>query len=155
MAGTIDARLAELDITLPEATKPVANYVPYVRTGSLLFISGQGPFKNGEVAYKGKLGRDWTAEQGYEAARLTGTHILAQARAALDGDLDRVVRIVKLVGFVSSVPEFTDQPKVINGCSDLMVEIFGDKGRHARSAVATPVLPMDFAVEIEAIIEVA
>jgi enamine deaminase RidA (YjgF/YER057c/UK114 family) len=154
MAGTIDARLQELDIALPEAMTPVANYVPYVRSGNLIFVSGQGPFVDGKVAYAGKLGRDHDVEAGYQAARLTGTHLIAQVKAALNGDLDRVKRVVKLTGFVSSVPEFTNQPKVINGCSDLMVEVFGEAGKHSRSAVATPALPMDFAVEIEAIFEV-
>ncbi len=152
MASAIEARLAALSITLPEAPMPAANYVPFVRTGNHLFVSGQiaaGP----DGLIKGKLGADLTVEEGAAAARCCGLALMAQARAAL-GDLDRVKRVVKLVGFVNSTADFTDQPKVVNGCSDLMVEVFGEAGRHARSAVSAASLPMGVAVEIEAIFEV-
>ena len=152
--GQIDKRLAELGITLPEAAKPIANYVPWVRTGNLVFISGQGPIEGGKVLYPGALGKDVSLEDGVKSARLCAINVLAQLKDALGGDLDRVVRVVKLLGFVNSTAEFKDHPKVINGASDLMVEVFGDKGRHARSAVASPSLPMGISTEVEAIIEV-
>ena len=150
---SIDARLTELNITLPDAPAPAANYVPYVQTGNLLFVSGQissGP----DGLIKGRLGADMDVTQGAAAARACGLALLAQANAAL-GSLDRVARVVKLTGFVASTPDFTDQPEVVNGCSDLMVEIFGDKGRHARAAVSAAALPRGVAVEIEAIFEIA
>lgn len=153
MAGTIDARLAELGISLPDAPAPAANYVPYVQTGALVFVSGQisqGP----DGLIKGRLGDGMDVAAGAAAARRCGLSLIAQVKAALGGDLDRVVRVVKLTGFVSSTPEFSDQPKVINGCSDLMVEVFGDRGRHARAAVSAAALPLGVAVEIEAIFEV-
>jgi enamine deaminase RidA (YjgF/YER057c/UK114 family) len=154
MAGRIESRLEEMGVTLPAAPAPAANYVPFVRTGNLLFVSGQisqGP--GGLIT--GKLGADMDVAHGAAAARACGLSLIAQARAALDGDLDRVVRVVKLTGFVNSAPDFTDQPKVINGCSDLLVEVFGDAGRHSRSAVSAASLPLGVAVEIEAIFEVA
>jgi enamine deaminase RidA (YjgF/YER057c/UK114 family) len=154
MAGKIDARIAELKIELPQASTPAANYVPYVRTGHLLFMAGQIPWWNGERRFIGKLGREFTVEQGQEAARTCGLNLLAQVKAALDGDLDRVVRCVRIGGFVNSVSEFTQQPLVVNGASDLMVAVFGDAGRHARTAVGVNVLPMDVAVEVEATFEV-
>ena len=144
---TIETRLAELGITLPAAPAPAANYVPYVISGNLLYVSGQ------ISPVKGRLGADMAVPAGAEAARGCGLALLAQARAAL-GSLDRVRRVVRLGGFVSSTPDFTDQPEVINGCSDLMVEVFGDKGRHARSAVGVYKLPLGFAVEIDAIVEI-
>jgi len=153
MAGTIDARLRELGITLPDAPAPVANYVPAVRTGNLLFISGQVAMVIGKPE-AGRLGENMEVEAGAVAARASGLSIIAQLAKALDGVLDRVVRIVKLVGFVNCTPECVDQPRVINGASDLMVEVFGDKGRHARSAVASPSLPLGVPVEVEAIVEV-
>ena len=152
--GEIDRRLAELGITLPQAAKPVANYVPWVRTGNLVFISGQGPIADGAVAYPGCLGATVTLEDGIKSARLCALNVLAQLKDACGGDLDRVKRVVKLLGFVNSTADFKDHPKVINGASDLMVEVFGDKGRHARSAVASPSLPMGISTEVEAIIEV-
>ncbi|MCB2114851.1 MAG: RidA family protein [Rhodobacteraceae bacterium] len=154
MAGKIDARLAELGITLPDAPAPAANYVPFVRSGDLLFVSGQIS-QSSEGLIKGRLGDTMDVVEGAEAARRCGLSLIAQARAALDGDLGRVTRVVKLTGFVNSTPDFTDQPKVINGCSDLMVAVFGDAGRHARAAVSAPALPLGVAVEIEAIFEVA
>lgn len=148
-----DARLSALNITLPEALAPLANYVPYVQVGNLLFVSGQisaGP----DGLIKGRLGDDMDAAAGAAAARRCGLALLAQARAAL-GTLDRVTRVVKLGGFVNSTDAFTDQPEVLNGCSELMVEVFGDAGRHARAAVSSNALPRGVAVEIEAIFEVA
>lgn len=152
--GQIDNRLAELGISLPVPAKPVANYVPWVRTGNLVFISGQVPLENGKVAYAGQLGDTVSLEDGAKAARLCAINVIAQLKDACGGDLDRVKRIVKLVGFVNATTSFADHPKVINGASDLMVEVFGDKGRHARSAVASPSLPLGVATEVEAIIEV-
>jgi len=154
MAGNIDARLAELGIELPDAAAPVANYVAAVITGNTLFMSGQVTIESGEFKYLGKLGDAVSVEDGYQAARLCGLNLIAQMRAALDGDLDRVKRVVKLVGFVNSTPDFTDQPKVVNGVSDLMVEVFGDAGRHARSAVSAGSLPLGVSVEVEAIVEI-
>ncbi len=154
MAGTIEQRLIELDIELPAAAAAVANYVPAVLSGNMLYTSGQITLWNGERRHIGKLGADISADEGQAAARLCALNIIAQAKAAL-GDLDRVTRVVKLVGFVNSTPDFVDQPKVINGASDLMAEVFGDKGRHARSAVGVASLPLGVAVEIEAILEVA
>lgn len=154
MAGRIDARLNELGITLPKAAAPVANYVPWVVTGHLVFISGQGPMGPNGVEFRGKLGRDLEAEEGKKAARLTALNVIAQLKEAVGGDLDRVKRCVKLLGFVNSTPDFNQQPTVINGASDVIVEIFGEAGRHARSAVSAPSLPVDIAVEVEAIFEI-
>jgi enamine deaminase RidA (YjgF/YER057c/UK114 family) len=153
MAGTIDKRLAEKGIELPQAAAPVANYVPVTIAGKLAFVSGQVTVWNGEFKFKGKLGKDFTVEQGQQAARLCGLNIIAQLRAALGGDLDRVRRVVKLGVFVNSTADFVDQPKVANGVSDLMVEVFGDAGKHARFAVGTNVLPLDLAVEVDAVVE--
>ncbi|MGQ2991878.1 MAG: RidA family protein [Brevundimonas sp.] len=150
---TIAARLAELGISLPEPAKAVANYVPYVQTGNLLHISGQLS-NDASGGIKGTVGEDVSPEQAAAGARLCGINLLAQISAALDGDLERVVRIVKLGGFVQAGPGFTAIPAVINGCSDLMVEVFGDKGRHARSAVGVYQLPLGFAVEVDAVVEV-
>ena len=155
MSGTIESRLDELGITLPVAATPVANYVPFVQTGNQLFVSGQVPMGPDGPQFKGKLGADATLEDGQAAARLCAMNLLAQAKAALGGDLDRVVRLVKIVGFVNSTPDFADQPKVVNGASDFFVEVLGDKGRHARSAVSAAALPLGVAVEVEAIFEVA
>lgn len=150
---TIDARIAELGITLPEPAKAVANYVPFVQAGSLVHISGQLS-NDAAGGVKGTVGADVTPEQANAAARLCGINLLAQIKAACDGDLSRVVRVVKLGGFVQAGPDFDAIPAVINGCSDLMVEVFGDKGRHARSAVGVYRLPLGFAVEVDAIVEV-
>jgi enamine deaminase RidA (YjgF/YER057c/UK114 family) len=152
--GLIDKRLAELGIELPVAAKPVANYVPWARTGNLVFISGQGPMENGKLTLQGHLGKDISVDDGIKSARLCAINVLAQLKDACGGDLDRVKRVVKLVGFVNATADFQDHPKVINGASDLMVEVFGDKGRHARSAVASPSLPFGISTEVEAIIEV-
>ena len=153
MAGNIDARLAELGITLPDAPAPAANYVPYVVSGDLVFVSGQIPMQDGGMI-TGKLGADADIETGQRAARACALNILAQVRAACGGDLDRVRRIVKLGGFVNGTPDFTDAPEVINGASDVIVDIFGDAGRHARFAVVTASLPRGVAVEIDAVVEV-
>ncbi|MGF1659735.1 MAG: RidA family protein [Rubrimonas sp.] len=153
MPGAIDARLAELGETLPDAPAPAANYVPWVRSGPLLFVSGQISMDAGGIV-KGLLGADMSVEQGAAAAKLCALSLLAQARAACEGDLDRVRRVVKLTAFVNSAPGFSDQPKVVNGCSDFLVAVFGEAGRHARSAVGAA-LPFGAAVEIEAIFEIA
>ena len=150
---TVAARLAELGITLPAPAKAVANYVGFVRTGNLLHISGQLS-NDASGGLKGTVGVDLTQDQAVEGARLCGINLLAQMSAALDGDLDRVVRVVKLGGFVQAGPEFTAVPAVINGCSDLMVEVFGEAGRHARAAVGVYKLPLGFAVEVDAVVEV-
>ena len=153
MTGKIDARLKELGLTLPDAPAPAANYVPFVQVGDLVFVSGQISQDAGGLI-KGRLGADMTVADGAAAARRCGLSLLAQARAACGGDLDRVVRAVKLTGFVNSPADFPDQPKVINGCSDLLAEVLGDAGRHSRSAVSAPSLPLGVAVEIEAIFQV-
>jgi enamine deaminase RidA (YjgF/YER057c/UK114 family) len=148
-----EARLAELKITLPPAPKPVATYVPAVRASDLLFLSGTGPFKDGVIAFAGKLGKDLTVEQGYEAARLTLLNALAMVRQEL-GTLDRVTRIVRLTGHVASAEGFTQQPAVINGASDLLVQIFGEAGRHARLALGAAELPLNMCIELELILQV-
>ncbi len=151
---SIEARLAELGVTLPDAPAPAANYVPFLRSGNLLFVSGQissGP--DGFIT--GKLGADMDVAAGAQAARACAIALLAQLKAGCDGDIERLVQVVKLVGFVNSTPEFTDQPKVINGASDFLVEALGARGRHTRSAVSTASLPFGVAVEIEAIFEIA
>ena len=153
MSGRIEARLAELGITLPQATAPVANYVPFVQTGNLVHISGQ--VSNGPDGFiRGKLGADMDVAAGAEAAKRCAISLLAQLKAACGGDLGRVKRAVKLVGFVNSTADFVDQPKVINGASDFLVAALGDAGRHARSAVSAASLPLGVAVEIEGIFEI-
>jgi enamine deaminase RidA (YjgF/YER057c/UK114 family) len=150
---SVDERLQELGITLPDLPTPMANYVPYTRAGNLLFLSGQGP-RVGEKEFKtGKVGLSVTAEEAYQHARLVGIQLLSAARHAL-GDLGRVRRVVKLLGLVNAVPEFEKHPQVINGCSDLFVEVFGEAGKHARSAVGAGSLPGNITVEVEAIFEV-
>jgi enamine deaminase RidA (YjgF/YER057c/UK114 family) len=149
----VEARLKELGIELPPAITPVANYVPAARTGNLVFLSGHGPVKEDGTLITGKVGADLTVEQGYETARLIAIGLLGSLKAEI-GELDRVIRIVKLLGFVNCTAEFADQPKVINGASDFLVEVFGEKGRHARSAVGTNALPINIAVEIEMIVEI-
>lgn len=152
--GLIDKRLAELGIMLPTPAKPIANYVPWVRTGNLVFISGQGSVRDGKIEYTGKVGETLSVEDAIASARLTAINVIAHLRDACGGDLDRVKRIVKLLGFVNCTPNFGEQPKIINGASDLMVEVFGEKGRHARSAVGAPALPFNLSVEVEAIAEI-
>jgi enamine deaminase RidA (YjgF/YER057c/UK114 family) len=153
MPGTVDARLAELGLTLPAATAPAANYIPFVQTGNLVFVSGQVSMAP-EGLVKGVLGVDMDVEAGAAAARVCALNLIAHLKTACGGDLDRVVRVVKLLGFVNAGPGFDQQPAVINGASNLLVDVFGDKGRHARSAVGAS-LPFGAAVEVEGIFEIA
>ena len=155
MVGRIEKLLADKKIELPKAAAPVANYVPVVVAGNLAFVAGQVTAWNGEFKFIGKLGKEYTVEQGQQAARICGLNILAQLKNALGGDLDRVKRCVKLNVFINSVDDFTEQPKVANGVSDLMVEVFGDAGKHARAALGVNVLPLNVAVEADAVFEVA
>lgn len=148
-----EKKLKELGIDLGQVSSPVANYVNAVRTGNLLFLSGKGPRAVNGARPKGKVGREYTVEQGYQHARTVGLDLLAVMRSEL-GSLDRVKRVVKVLGMVNATPEFEDQPKVINGCSDLFVEVLGERGKHARSAVGMGSLPMGIPVEIECIVEV-
>jgi enamine deaminase RidA (YjgF/YER057c/UK114 family) len=154
MPGRIDDRLRELQIELPQPSKPGANYVQFVRSGNLLFLTGQLAQWNGERRFIGKLGRELGVEEGRQAARLCALNLIAHLRTAVEGDLDRVVRCVRVAGYVNSVPEFTGQSQVINGASDLFVEIFGEAGRHTRMAVGVSALPYDVAVEVEAVFEI-
>lgn len=154
MAGKIESRLAELGIELPEPSKPVANYVPYVVADGLIFVSGQVPFWRGELKHVGRLGGELTVEEGYRAARLCGLNLIVQVREACGGDLDRLRGVVRLGGFVNATPDFTDHPKVIDGASDLMVEAFGEAGRHARFAVGAPSLPLGVPVEVEGVFRI-
>ena len=154
MSTTIDARLKQLGIVLPVAAMPAANYVPYVLVGNMLFVAGQvSQNKNGFVV--GKLGLNFSLEQGYDAAKLCGIALISQLKSACDDDLNRVKRVIRLGGFVNSTSEFTDHPKVINGASDLMVAVFGDAGKHSRAAVGSSSLPFGVAVEIDGIFELA
>ena len=154
MPGRIEARLEELRIELPNAGEVAGNYVPFVRSGDLLFIAGQLPVWMGERRFVGKLGREFSIEQGQQAAHLCGLNLLAHLKHALGGDLDRILRCVRLGGFVNSTEDFSEQPQVVNGCSNLMVEVLGDQGRHARTAVGVNVLPFNLAVEVDGIFEV-
>ncbi|HKJ74077.1 MAG TPA: RidA family protein [Alphaproteobacteria bacterium] len=154
MAGKIDARLRDLKIKLPTPSAPVANYMPYVVAGNLVFVSGQIPMGFNGIEFDGKVGADMSVEDGKKAARLCGLNLIAQLREACSGNLDRVTRVVKLGGFVNCTETFSQQPQVINGASDLMVEIFGDAGRHSRSAVGVSNLPMNVAVEVDGIFEI-
>jgi enamine deaminase RidA (YjgF/YER057c/UK114 family) len=154
MTGTIEARIAELGLTLPAAPNPVANYVPFLVSGNLLFISGQISKAADGSIITGALGRDVDIEQGQAAARLCALNILAQAKSAL-GSLDRIGQVLKLTGFVNATADFADHPKVVNGASDLMVDVLGDKGRHTRAAVGVSGLPLNSAVEVDAVIAIA
>lgn len=149
----VEAKLAELKLALPTAPAPVANYIRTVRAGNLLFVSGHGPQRDGKMQYTGKVGKDLTVEDGYKAAQLVCLNCLASVKSEL-GDLDRVKRVVKLLGMVNCASDFGQQPEVINGASDLLVQLYGDAGRHARSAVGMGSLPRNIAVEIEMILEV-
>ncbi len=155
MAGTIDAKLEELGITLPTPTVPAANYVPFVITGNTVYVSGQLPMVGGELLHVGTVGDDITIEQAQEAARACGLNIIAHVKSACGGDLDRVTQCLKVGGFVNAIPGFTQQPAVINGTSDLMVEVFGDAGRHARFAVGAGSLPFGVSVEVDAVFEIS
>jgi len=155
MAGTIEKKLQELGVALKEAPAPVANYVPFVRSGTMLVVSGQLCFgADGKLVATGRLGGGVSIEDGQKAARACAVNLLAQVKAAL-GDLDRVTRVVRLGGFINSAPSFADGPNVMNGASDLMVEAFGDKGKHARSTVGVAALPVDAAVEVEGLFEIS
>ena len=158
MSGRIEARLAELGIELPRAAAPAASYVPFAcgggGGGGLVFVAGQLPMADGELAWRGQLGRELAAEDGYRAARLCGLNVIAQLQAACAGDLDRVRRILRLGGFVNAAGDFHHHPQAINGASDLMVEVFGERGRHARAAVGCSSLPFGAATEVEAIAEI-
>lgn len=153
MTDTVDSRLAALGVTLPTPPAPAANYVPFVRTGNLVFVSGQVPMGPNGIEHQGKLGAGYSVEQGQSAARLCAINLLAQMKIA-SGDLEKV-RCVKLNGFVNCTPDFGDQPKVVNGASDLMADVLGDKGKHARAAVGCSSLPFGVAVEVEGIFEIA
>jgi len=151
--GKIEKKLQDMGIIIPDVPKPAASYIPAIQTGKLVYTSGQGCKKDGIPVYKGKLGKDLTIEEGYDAAKISIVNCLAVLKGHL-GSLDKVKRVVKLLGFVASVPEFDQQPSVINGASDLLIKVFGEKGRHARSAIGTNVLPFGMPVEIEMIVEV-
>lgn len=153
MAGRYEARLAELGVTLPDAPAPAANYVPFVTVGDIVYVSGQVAMDNGKLVI-GKLGRDMDVEAGAAAARLCAISLLSQVKVACGGDLDRVKRVVKLTGFVNATPDFGDQPKVINGASDFLVDVLGDAGRHSRSAVGAGSLPFGVSVEIEGVFQI-
>jgi enamine deaminase RidA (YjgF/YER057c/UK114 family) len=153
VTGRIESRLAENGIQLPEAAAPAANYVPYIVSDRLVFVSGQVTMENGEIRYQGKVGEEFTVAEAQQAARLCAMNLISQLRAACGGDLDRVWRVVRLGGFVNSAPGFTDQHLVINGASDLMVEVFGTAGRHARAAVGVSELPFGVAVEVDGVFE--
>lgn len=152
--SAIEAKLSELGITLPDVAAPAANYVPYVVAGDMVYVSGQISM-NEDGLILGKMGADLSTEEGAAAAKTCAINLLAALKAACDGDIDRLVRVVKLVGFVNSTADYTEQPKVINGASDFLVEALGDKGRHARSAVSAGALPLGVAVEIEGIFQIA
>lgn len=155
MTGTVDARLKELGIEIPTPAAPAANYVPFVKSGNLVFVSGQIPIVAGTIEGVGTVGKDYTVDEAKDIARICAINLIAQAKAAADGDLDRIQRVVKLGGFVNCVDDFVEQPEVINGASDLMVEVFGDKGRHSRFAVGSNSLPRGVAVEVEGVFEIA
>jgi len=154
MDGRVDTRLRELGIELPDPSVPAANFIPAKRVGSLLLMAGQIPQWNGERRYVGKLGKDFDISEGQAAARLCALNLIAQLKKALDGDLDRIAGCVRLGGFVNAMPDFTQAPQVVNGASDLIVEIFGEKGKHVRTAIGTNVLPGNVAVEVDGIFEV-
>ena len=153
-AQSVDEKIKQLGLALPPVSKPIANYVKYVRTGKLIFLAGHGPSKTDGTNITGKVGKELSIEQGYEAAKIAALSLIATLKDALGGDLSKVKRIVKVNGYVNCLPDFTDHPKVINGCSDLLVALFGEKGKHARAAMGMVALPSNIAVEIEMIVEV-
>lgn len=155
MSGKIEARLKELGIELPQATAPIANYVPFTVSGNIVVVSGQVSVRSGKAEFVGKLGAGISIPDGQQAARLCALNVLAHLKVAAGGDLDRVKRVLRLGGFVNCTPEFTDMPQVVNGASDLMVQVFGDTGKHARAAVGVASLPLGVAVEVEAMFEIA
>ena len=154
MTKDINKRLEELNIDIENASAPAGSYIPYVISNSLVFISGQLPFINGELTIKGKIGDNVSVEEGIQMAEACAMALLSQLKEACNGDLNKVKRVIKLGGFVASTPDFTDQPKIINGASDLFVKIFGEQGKHARFAVGAPALPRNVPVEIEGIFEI-
>lgn len=155
MAGRIEARLKELGIVLPNPPSPAGNYVPAVRAGHILFVSAQGPIVDGKPAYQGKIGRDITVEDGNAAGRIAGLNTLARVKQALDGDLDRVTGVFKVVGFMNILPGFTQMPRVLDGASDLFVQVFGDTAKHARAAIGIATLPQNLAIAVDATFAVA
>lgn len=155
MSGKVEAKLKEFGIELPAATAPIANYVPFAVSGKIVVVSGQVSVRNGKAEFVGKLGREISVAEGQQAARLCALNILAHLKTACGGDLDRVKQVLRLGGFVNCTPEFTDMPQVVNGASDLMVQVFGDAGKHARAAVGVSSLPLGVAVEVEAMFELA
>ena len=154
MSGIIEKKLSSLGINLPIAAAPAANYVPYVISGKKIFVAGQIPFWNGELKGIGKVGQDVSTEEAAEIARICGLNLIAQAKAACDGDLDRIIGVVKLGGFVNCIETFQDHPEVINGASNLMVDVFGEKGTHSRFAVGVNSLPRGVSVEIDGVFEI-
>ena len=155
MAGTVEQRLTEMGVALPNPAAPAANYIPFITTGNMIFVSGQITILNGELHYLGKVGDTLNVDDGYKAARICAINLIAQVKEACFGDLDRVTQVVKLGGFVNCTPDFTDQPKVINGASDLISEAFGDSGKHARFAVGASSLPLGVAVEVDGVFEIS
>ena len=155
MSGKIEARLKELGIELPQASAPVANYVPYTVSGNVVVVSGQISVRGGKPEFVGKLGAGISIAEGQQAAKLCALNVIAHLKNACGGDLDRVKRVLRLGGFVNCTPDFTDMPQVVNGASDMMVEVFGDAGKHARAAVGVSSLPFGVAVEVEAMVELA
>ena len=151
--GTVEQKILKMNLQIPELSKPLAAYVPAVQTGKLVFTAGQLPMVNGEIICKGRVGEDVEIDQSYEAARICTLNALAAIKGVI-GDLDRIKQVVRVVGYVASVPTFTQQPAVVNGASELLLEIFGEKGKHARSAVGMAVLPLNASVEIEIVVEV-
>jgi len=155
MDRTVEQRLTDMGVELPKPAAPAANYIPFVTTGNMIFVSGQITMLDGELQYLGKVGDTLSTDDGYKAARICAINLIAQVKEACFGDLDRVTQVIKLGGFVNCTPDFTDQPKVINGASDLIAEAFGDAGKHARFAVGASSLPLGVAVEVDGIFEIA
>ena len=155
MSGTVNQRLTDMGVELPNPAAPAANYMPFITTGKMIFVSGQITVLDGEFLYLGKVGDTLSVDDGYKAARICAINLIAQVKEACFGDLDRVTQVVKLGGFVNCTPDFTDQPKVINGASDLISEAFGDSGKHARFAVGASSLPLGVAVEVDGVFEIS